>query len=165
MGTSQKRSSAHPPEGLAARAAGYGLEWDLINGEDVYEIRARSQIAIDRAHEESRPSVLEIATYRYYGHSVADANSKRYRSAEEIERYKRHHDPITLWQNRLIQEGVLDEDGIAALDKEAKEEAAAAARFAEASPFPELEDITRDVYWEVDNDTESGRTGRHFFHD
>ncbi len=165
MGTSQKRSSAHPPEGLAARAAGYGIDWDLINGEDIYEIRARTKIAIDRAHQESRPSVLEIATYRYYGHSVADANSKKYRSAEEIDRYKQNHDPITLWQNRLIEEGVLDGDRLAAIDKEAKEEAAAAARFAEESPFPDPKDITRDVYWEVDNDTASGRSGRHFFND
>ncbi|HUF61090.1 MAG TPA: pyruvate dehydrogenase (acetyl-transferring) E1 component subunit alpha [Verrucomicrobiales bacterium] len=165
MGTSQKRSSAHPPEGLAARAEGYGIEWDLINGEDIYEIRARTQIAIDRAHQDSRPSVLEISTYRYYGHSVADANSKKYRSAEEIDRYKQNHDPITLWQNRLIEEGVLDEGRLAAIDKEAKEEAAAAARFAEESPFPDPKEITRDVYWEVDNDTESGRSGRHFFND
>ena len=83
MGTSQKRSSAFK-SCLAERADGYNIAWDTVNGEDVYEVRAKTQVAMERAHEESRPTVLEISTYRYYGHSVADANSKKYRSPEEI---------------------------------------------------------------------------------
>jgi pyruvate dehydrogenase E1 component alpha subunit len=51
------------------------------------------------------------------------------------------------------------------IDKEAKQEAAAAIKFAEESPPPTIDDIQQDVYWEVDNETEAGRTGRHFFND
>jgi pyruvate dehydrogenase E1 component alpha subunit len=121
-------------------------------------------VAMERARNECRPTILEIQTYRYQGHSVADANHKKYRSPEEIERYKKHHDPINLWQQCLFKEGVLTEERAKDIDKSAKDEAAAAVKFAEESPFPTVEDITKDVYWEVDNDTERGRTGRHFFH-
>ena len=73
---------------LAQRADGYNMAWDVFKGEDIYEVRAKTQIAIDRAYHESEPTLLEIQTYRYYGHSVADANAKKYRTPEEIEKYK-----------------------------------------------------------------------------
>ncbi len=164
MGTSMERSSAMK-SCLAERAEGYGIAWDAANGEDLYEVRAKAWAAIERAHEESLPFVLEVDTYRYYGHSVADANAKKYRSAEEIERYKTHHDPIRLWRSTLIAEKLLTEEAADAVDNEVKEEVAEAARFALASDNPAPETIFEDVYWEVDNQTESGQRGRHFFGD
>ena len=164
MGTSQERSSAHHAKGLAARAEAYGMEWDQINGEDLYEVRARTQAAIDRAHNESRPTVLEIDTYRYKGHSVADANAEKYRTKEEIQRYMSDHDPLTRWKDQLVREDIVTEDDFKTMMKEAGEEAEAAARFAEQSPYPDESEILDDVYWEVDNRTEAGSTGRHFFH-
>jgi len=162
MGTSLDRSSAIRTR-LAERAEGYGIAWDIANGEDLYEVRAKTWTAIQRAHKESLPTVLEIDTYRYYGHSVADANAKKYRSAEEIENYKTNHDPINLWRERLMKEGVITLEDYEALDNGVKEEAAAAAQFALESPDPLPESIFDDVYWEVDNQTEAGQTGRHFF--
>ena len=164
MGTSLERSSALK-NCLAERAEGYGIAWDTANGEDVYEVRAKTWNAIHRAHEESLPFVLEVDTYRYYGHSVADANAKKYRSAEEIETYKTHHDPIRLWRKRLANEKILTEEAADELDNAIKQEAAEAARFAIESDAPTPETIFEDVYWEVDNQTEAGQTGRHFFGD
>ena len=164
MGTSLERSSAFK-NCLAARAEGYRIEWDRINGEDIYEIRAKTWKAIQRAHNESRPTVLEIETYRYYGHSVADANAKKYRDPEEIEKYKKFHDPLQLWQKQLTKEGILNEEQIGALDAEAKAEAEAAVKFAVESPLPDPADIFSDVYYEVDRQTPAGRTGKHFFND
>ena len=106
-----------------------------------------------------------INTYRHYGHSVSDPNAKVYRKEEEIERFKNHFDPIQLWKGRLVEEGVITEEDYAAIDKAAKTEAGASVDFSIASAFPEFEDITKDVYYEVDEFTESGRTGRHFFND
>jgi pyruvate dehydrogenase E1 component alpha subunit len=162
MGTSLERSSAIK-ETLAQRAEAYNIAWDVINGEDIYEVRARTQVAVERAREESRPSLLEIDTYRYYGHSVADANAKKYRSADEIENYKANHDPIQLWQRTLIAEGIITAEGVHELDEAAKAEAEAAAKFADESPLPPREDIFADVYYEVDRQTEAGRQGTHFF--
>ena len=164
MGTSQSRSSAYP-SCLAERAAGYDMDWELFSGEDIYEVRARTQIALERARTQSRPAILEIATYRWEGHSVADANKLKYRTKEEVERFKNEHDPIQRWKRVLIEEGVASEEDLKKIDKEAQAEADASADFAKASPYPEPESIFEDVYWEVDNQTEAGQTGRHFFND
>ena len=164
MGTSLERSSAYKTC-LAARAEGYNIEWDRMNGENIYEIRAKTWPAIQRAHNESRPTVLQIDTYRYYGHSVSDANTKKYREAEEIEKYRKFHDPLRLWQTRLQEEGVITESQAGELDAAAQSEAATAVQFAGESPLPEPADIFSDVYYEVDRQSSAGTTGKHFFND
>jgi len=164
MGTSQQRSSAFRGC-LAQRAEGYDMEWDVVDGSDIYEVRAKTHIAMERAHASHRPTVLEIFTYRYYGHSIADANHKKYRTPEEIENYKKNHDPINVFRRRLIAEGVLSEARDAEITKAASEEAAEAVEFAEKSPAPTIADISIDIYWESDNQTEASKTGRHFFND
>jgi pyruvate dehydrogenase E1 component alpha subunit len=146
MGTSLSRSSAIK-NCLAERAEGFNMAWDLCNGTDFYEVRAKLGACIQRAHNESRPSLIEIDTYRHYGHSVADANAKKYRSEEEIE------------------EGVLTEEAAAEIDKAAKAEAAEAVRFAEESAFPDPSELFEDTYWEVDNRTPNAAHGRYFFGD
>jgi pyruvate dehydrogenase E1 component alpha subunit len=162
MGTSLARSSAIK-HSLAARAEGFDVDWALCGGFHLYEARAGLGAAMEKARNESKPTVLEISTYRYYGHSVADANAKKYRAPEEIEKYKTEFDPITIWQNQLLSEKVITEEGIAKIDTEAKAEAAAAAEFGIASPWPAEESIFEDIYYEVDHKTEAGQTGRHFF--
>jgi len=162
MGTSLERSSAIR-HSLASRAEGFDVDWSLCGGFDLYELRANLGDVMEKARSKSRPHVLEVATYRYYGHSVADANAKKYRSPEEIERYKTEFDPITLWEKQLLKEQVITEAGIEKIDSEAKAEAAAAAEFAIASPWPSEESIFEDIYHEVDHKTEAGQTGRHFF--
>jgi len=164
MGTSQRRSSSYRGC-LAQRAEAYDMDWDLVDGSDVYQVRAKAHIAMERARKQHKPAVLEIATYRYYGHSVADANAKKYRTPEEIENYKKNHDPIRLWERRLLNEGVLSEELAKQIDTEAKQEAAAAVDFAEQSPAPTAESIMDDVYWESDNNTEASKIGQHFFND
>jgi pyruvate dehydrogenase E1 component alpha subunit len=166
MGTSQKRSSAFNTC-LAERAAGYGIIWDLVrNGSDIFEVREVIGRAIERAHTESRPTVLEVATYRYEGHSIADAKHKTgYRTRDEIEFYKKNFDPIKHLGGRLVAEGVVTADDIKAIEKEARTEVEAAIAFAKDSPFPTIDDVFRDVYHEVDHDTPAGRTGTHFFND
>lgn len=162
MGTSQVRSSAFR-DCLAQRAEGYGMDWDVIDGSDIYEVRAKTQIAMERAHEQSRPTILEIFTYRYYGHSIADANHKKYRTPEEIENYKQNHDPINVFRRKLLAEGVLTEEQVDEINKAANDEAAAAVTFAEESPAPTVADISTDVYWETDNQTDASKIGHHFF--
>jgi pyruvate dehydrogenase E1 component alpha subunit len=162
MGTSQQRSSSFQ-ETLAKRAEGYNMAWDVFNGEDLYEVRAKTQIAIDRAHNDSEPTLLEIQTYRYYGHSVADANAKKYRTPEEIEQYKANHDPLRIWSRRLLEEGILTEAEIEEIDVQVKDETNEAVKFAEESPFPQDSEILSDIYWEVDNQTDAAKQGRYFF--
>ena len=161
MGTSQERSSAGPS--LAQRAEGYGMNWDIIeNGHDVLEVRDKVAAALKLAHEKSLPSVLEIRTYRYRGHSVADPDTT-YRDKQEIEAYKATKDPLMVFQHALLAEKVLTDDGIAKIDEAARAEAETSAQFAEASPFPTVEDIQKDVYWEADNPADRKSEGTLFF--
>lgn len=157
MGTSLVRSSSIKNY-LAERAEGFNMAWDTANGSNFYELRAKLHAAMERARKESKPLLFEVATYRYYGHSVADANAKKYRSPEEIEAYKANHDPITLWQQQLLKEKILTEAEIEKMDEAAKEEAAASVTFAEASPWPDPQSIFEDIYSQVDQ-------GTHFFSD
>jgi pyruvate dehydrogenase E1 component alpha subunit len=165
MGTSLERSSVID-QCLAQRGEAFCIDWAQANGEDIYEVRAVTQQAIERAHQKSKPTIIEFDTYRYYGHSVADAKHKGgYRTEEEIEKYKREHDPIQLFKRRLIEEKILTEEQYEAIDEEAKAEAEASAVFAEESPLPSDAAIFEDVYFEVDRQTEAGRTGKHFFNE
>ncbi|MDF9833265.1 pyruvate dehydrogenase E1 component alpha subunit [Ereboglobus sp. PH5-5] len=159
MGTSQARSSAGE---LATRAAGYDMKWEIIDGHDLYDVRAKMEPLLRRAREESKPALVEIMTYRYRGHSVADPD-KTYRSKTEIEDYQRTKDPINLFRAILQSEGALTDELIEKIDTEARSEADFAADFAEASPFPTPEDIQKDVYWEADNPSQRTSGGRLFF--
>ena len=165
MGTSLKRSSAFK-SCLAERAEGFAMTWGKCDGTDVYEVRANVHEAMERARNQSKPTLLEITTYRYYGHSVADSmHEKGYRQKDEIERYKQNHDPITIFKRRLLEERVITEEQFEQIEEAAKAEAEASAQFAEESPWPSEASITEDVYFEVDRQTEAGRTGKHFFND
>src|SRR5690606_35888088 len=99
----------------------------------------------------NKPMVLELVTYRYRGHSIADANAEKYRTKQEIQDYQQNKDPINVFQRLLIEDKILTEDEAKDIDREARKEANDAADYADQSPFPEESDITSDVYWTVDN--------------
>ncbi len=160
MGTSQERSSAG--HSLAQRAAGYSMAWDVCNGHDVYEVREKIDKYLTIARNEFKPSVLEIDTYRYRGHSVADPD-KTYRSKKEIEDYQRTRDPLTQFLASLQAEGVINEATSSTIDAEARAEADLACEFAETSPYPTVDDITKDIYWEEDNPEHKVSQGRIIF--
>jgi len=164
MGTSLERSSAYT-DSLGKRAEAYKIEWDTVQGHLVYEVRAKVNEAIQRAHEESRPTILEIITYRYRGHSIADANADKYRTKAEVKEYQEKKDPINVWRNLLIEDKILTEEEAKAMDKEIRKEAEAAADFADKSPYPPTETIIDDVYWTHDNPDEHDNQGRIFFND
>ena len=160
MGTAESRHSAGEP--LARRGDAFDINWSVHQGHDLYEVRAAIHSALTRARKSSSPSVLEIVTYRYRGHSVADPD-QTYRSKEEIEEYKKNKDPINLFRDKLIAEDVLTDEKTQALDAAAKEEADASAEFALASPFPEISELMDDVYWETDNPDQKLSGGKMFF--
>ncbi|WP_338045122.1 pyruvate dehydrogenase (acetyl-transferring) E1 component subunit alpha [Oceanipulchritudo coccoides] len=165
MGTSQVRSSVFPDAGLASRAEAYKIDWDTVHGENLYEVRAKTHAAIERAHEKSRPTVMEVFTYRYYGHSIADANHQRYRTKEEIRHYQEKKDPLNVWEQILLEEKVISVEQVKEIDKAAKEEAKESVRFAEESPFPPPQEILSDVYHSVDNPGTHNNEGEIFFND
>ncbi|MEM8867640.1 MAG: pyruvate dehydrogenase (acetyl-transferring) E1 component subunit alpha [Verrucomicrobiota bacterium] len=163
MGTSLERSSAQ--QNLAHRGDGFGIEWEVCDGHDVFEVREVANRAMVRAREEMKPFILEIRTYRYRGHSVADANHMKYRTKEEIEEYKKTKDPINVLKEQLLKDGTLTDELAQQMNREVKLEAEASVKFAEDSPYAPKSEIQTDVYWEVDNDTEGKLKGTYFFND
>lgn len=160
MGTSQERSSA--ADILAQRAEAYNMGWHAGNGNSMYEARSILHKAMEDARKNNRPSIVELWTYRYRGHSMSDPD-KSYRTKEEIENYKKNKDPITLFEDTLKEEGVLDEDTIKKIRMEATEEAEKSAQFADKSPFPPPEELMSDVYWDTDNPGKAQSEGTFFF--
>jgi len=162
MGTSQDRSSAYVDH-LARRAEGYGMAWESVLANHVYTVREVTNHYIQRAHKERKPALLEFKTYRYRGHSVADANHEKYRTKEEIQEYMAKMDPISVFKQTLIDESVLDEDKVKEIETQAKEEANRSAKFADESDYPSTEAITEDVYWETDHPDQRTSKGTLFF--
>ncbi len=160
MGTAESRHSAGDP--LARRGDAFDIDWSVSNGHDIYEVRQTIADALANAHDKSRPSVLEIVTYRYRGHSVADPD-QTYRSKEEIEEYKTNKDPLNLFRDKLLKEGSITDEQIKEIDGKAKGDADASAEFADASPFPDPKELMDDIYWETDNPAEKTSSGTMFF--
>ena len=160
MGTAESRHSAGEP--LARRGEVFDVNWSVHQGHDLYEVRSAVHKALTLAREESKPTVLEISTYRYRGHSVADPD-QTYRSKEEIEEYKKNKDPINLYKDFLIQDGSLTDEQAQKIDQSAKDEAEASAEFAMASPYPDPSELMDDIYWETDNPSERKSQGTMFF--
>jgi len=136
MGTALERaSSIHD---IYNRAASYDMPRGVVDGQDVMVVRAAVQDAVDRARTESTPTLLEVRTYRFMGHSMSDAVSGTYRTKEELEEYLKR-DPIIVLRTQLQQAGQLTDDDFARLDAEVKAVVQDAWDFAEQSPEPPLE--------------------------
>jgi pyruvate dehydrogenase E1 component alpha subunit len=104
--------------------------------------------ALQRARTESMPTLLEIRTYRFMGHSMSDAVSGTYRTKAELDEYMQR-DPITVLRLQMAEAGEIDDAGMTALDDEVKAEVQDAWDFADASPEPALESLYEDVLVET----------------
>ncbi|GJG88159.1 pyruvate dehydrogenase E1 component subunit alpha [Gemmatimonadetes bacterium T265] len=133
MGTAVDRASSI--RDMYRRGDAYGIPNAECDGQDVFAVRAAMREAVDRARTEKVPTLLEVLTYRFMGHSMSDAVSGTYRSKAELdEELKR--DPIVQLRARMQERGQIDDAGVQALDDEAKAEVQDAWDFADASPEP-----------------------------
>lgn len=129
MGTPLNRSLA--VEDVSLRAIPNGLERDRFEGDDVLKVKRRVAEAVKRAREDSQPTLIEILTYRYRGHSMSDPGL--YRTKEEVAEW-RERDPIRRSRQRLLEECGVPEDEIKRVEADVKDEITDAVRFAEDSP-------------------------------
>jgi pyruvate dehydrogenase E1 component alpha subunit len=143
MGTALARASSILD--LSHRAYSYEMANEMVDGQDVLTVKAAMEKAVDRARRESNPTLLEIRTYRYVGHSMSDAAHGTYRTKEEVEEYRKR-DPILLLRDRMIGDGLMDQAGYDALEKDVMAEVEDAASFADASPDPDPAELFTDVY-------------------
>ncbi|MCW2967395.1 MAG: pyruvate dehydrogenase (acetyl-transferring) component subunit alpha [Solirubrobacteraceae bacterium] len=141
MGTSLERHSAVTD--LHKRGEGFGVPGLQCDGMDVLDMLAVTGEALRIAREERRPILVEALTYRFRGHSMADP--EEYRTKEQVAEWRKR-DPILTFGDRLVAEGVIDEDTREQMDADAVTRVDEAVAFADASPFPAPETLYDDVY-------------------
>ncbi|HZC13436.1 MAG TPA: thiamine pyrophosphate-dependent enzyme [Thermoleophilaceae bacterium] len=141
MGTSVSRASAEPE--LWRRASAHRMHGERVDGDDLDAVIEASERLMRAAREERKPAVLEAVTYRYRGHSVADAGLA-YRTREEIEE-RQSLDPIVRVRQQLLAAGY-EVDELEAVDRRADERVLAAVEFADASPEPPLDRLAAGMY-------------------
>jgi len=129
----------HP---AADRAASYGLEREVIDGNDADIVYQAAGAAIAKARSGGGPSMIECLTYRHSGHSRADP--AKYRPKEEVEEWMKR-DPVSLYRNRLLGMGVA-EGALAKIEADAMAKLEQATEAAKASPTPALETALTDVW-------------------
>jgi len=140
MGTSQKR---HAAGDLSKRGEGYAIPAEKVDGMSVLAVRAAALKAVEHVRGGKGPMILEVMTYRYRGHSMSDPG--KYRTKEEVEEMREHHDPIDHIRKLILDSGKLTEESFKAVDKEIKEIVNAAAEFAQQSPEPDPAELWTDV--------------------
>src|SRR5690349_9268914 len=143
MGTALERASAIYD--ISERACSYDMANEVVDGQDVLVMYAAMERAVERARKEKAPTLLEVRTYRFMGHSMSDPIHGHYRTREEVEEHRKR-DPIALWSKRLMDERIMDEPAIRALDAEVQAEVADAYEFAEQAPDPDPAALFTDVY-------------------
>lgn len=134
MGTPLKRTVA--VEDITVRAAGYGMIADRFTVTDPFQIKQRLGEAIRRAREESKPTMIELLTYRFRGHSMSDPG--KYRTKEELDDFRKR-DPLELTRRALLEVHGMKEEELDELDESIFELMGEAEQFADASPQPDPE--------------------------
>jgi TPP-dependent pyruvate/acetoin dehydrogenase alpha subunit len=132
-----------PIDDLARRADPFDMPGLIVDGQDVDLVHDAVSAAVARARSGDGPSLLEMKTYRYRGHSRTDP--AKYRPAGELEKWKAR-DPILLLGARLIAAGALTEEAAESLGKTVQSEVDAAAERALGAPYPTLEETAGYVY-------------------
>jgi len=141
MGTALERSESEPS--ILRHAMAYRVEGEEIDGMDVVAVEVAARRAAEAIRSGAGPRFLENKTYRFRAHSMFDPDL--YRSKAEIEEWKKKG-PVIRFSNWALQTGLLKQNAIKDLEREAERIISAAVEFAEASPWEPVEDLERDVY-------------------
>jgi len=138
---------AYPGENIADLAAGYCIPGVVVDGQDVLAVHEAVQAAVARARAGEGPSMVECKTYRYRAHSegLLDMAHDRPRPQEEIDAWKKR-DPVRLFKEKLLGQGIVTESDIEKIDMEIGAEVEEADRFAVESPLPEIDNLQQILY-------------------
>ncbi len=134
-------SKTFPAEDLSIRALGYPMASDIADGHDIFDVRSKIHTAVRRAREQQQPSLIEVKTYRYRGHSMADP--QKYRTKADVQEHK-DRDAIKVLGEKMDSLGMGDLRS--EIDKAVEEEMIDAVEFAEQSPFPDPATATNYSY-------------------
>jgi pyruvate dehydrogenase E1 component alpha subunit len=141
MGTSLERAMSL--RDIAQKSCAYEIASEFVDGMDVIAVREATQRAVERARKDYLPTLLEVRTYRFMGHSMSDPGN--YRTRAEIEKHQ-ERDPIKLFSASLTEENIVDEKTLTEIDKEVQAIVLKSFEFADQSPLPASEELYTDVY-------------------
>ena len=145
MGTSVERTSNVVD--IYKIADAYEMPGDTIDGMSPEAVHEGLTRAINRAREGGGPTLLEIKTYRYKGHSISDP--QKYRTKEEVDEYK-GKDPLIVIKKTILENNFATEEELMATDKRVEDIVVQSVKFAEESPFPNDDEVLKDVYMDKD---------------
>ncbi|MCF8258087.1 MAG: pyruvate dehydrogenase (acetyl-transferring) E1 component subunit alpha [Flavobacteriales bacterium] len=145
MGTSVERTSN--VKDLYKLGHAYEMPSEAVNGMKVEDVYGAVNKAADRARKGDGPTLLEMKTYRYKGHSMSDP--AKYRTKEEVEEY-RNQDPIQVVLNHIREKKYATDAELEKINLEVKEAVEETVKFSEESPFPEAKDLYENIYTQAD---------------
>ena len=145
MGTSVSRTANHTD--IWKLGKGYEMPCGPVDGMNPVKVAEAFDEAIQRARKGGGPTFLELKTYRYRGHSMSDA--QHYRTKDEVKEYKKI-DPITQVKDVILEKKYATEDAIKVIDKRVKDKVAECEKFADESPYPEVQQLYDMVYEQED---------------
>ena len=145
MGTSVERTTNMAD--LSTLGLSYGMPSEVVNGMRCEDVHIAIENAAERARKGDGPTLLDIRTYRYKGHSMSDP--QKYRSKDEVAKYK-DQDPLTSVLNTIYENKYATEDEIEAINKDVKKKVKECEKFAEESPYPETQQLFDMVYAQED---------------
>jgi pyruvate dehydrogenase E1 component alpha subunit len=129
---------------IASMSPAYGIPGVQIDGMDILAVYEAAGEAIARARQGEGPTLVECKTYRFHGHNFGDP--QQYRSREEIAEWADRRDPIQRLATYMRAEGILTDAQDQAIQQQVAEDIQAAVRFAEESPYPQPDELYKDVY-------------------
>jgi pyruvate dehydrogenase E1 component subunit alpha len=142
MGTAITRASAEV--NLSRRGLSFNIPGDQVDGMDVRAVKAAGEKAAAWCRAGKGPYILEMLTYRYRGHSMSDP--AKYRTREEVDEVRTHHDPIDMARHRILEKKHVNEDALKTIDGEVRDLINQAAEFATHDPEPDVSELYTDVY-------------------
>lgn len=141
MGTSLERAMSL--QDVSQKACAYEVASEFVDGMDVLAVREAVERAVERGRQSFMPTLLEIRTYRFMGHSMSDPGN--YRTRAEIEKHQ-ERDPIKLFTTSLREKGLIDDAKIKEIEARVKEEVEHSVKFADESPEPDPSELYTHVY-------------------
>jgi pyruvate dehydrogenase E1 component alpha subunit len=145
MGTSVARSSNVTD--LYKLGDAYLMPAHSVDAMMVWEVHEAIEVAAERARNGEGPTLLELRTYRYKGHSMSDP--AKYRTKEEVEQYKLR-DPIEQVKKRILDNGIATEKDLEEIEKKVRQQVNESVQFAEESDWPDIEEAMTDIYVQKD---------------
>ncbi len=129
---------------IAERAAAYGIPGKRVDGAEVLDVYSAVSEAAERARAGEGPTLIESVSLRWRGHAGHDAAT--YVPKETLDEYMQHKDPVKRFEEFLLAQGVVDAEGVKQIKERVEREFNEGYEFAQRSPFPVPEDVTRGVF-------------------